>query len=71
MNVFIHFFQLQIEMGDNILVERRTLDLVDPVQMGSRGEFFFHFYTLTYDTFGPLVAKLCMKNALNYILVSK
>ena len=53
------------------LVERLTLDLVDPVQMGSQGEFFFYFFQLRYDAFRPLVAKLCTMNSQNHILIPK
>ena len=45
------------------LVERWTLDLVDLVQMGSRGEIFFFSFLAEIDTFRPLVAKLCITNA--------
>ena len=35
------------------LVERWTLDLLDPVQMGSRDEFFFYIFKCKYYTFCP------------------
>ena len=53
------------------VVERPTLDLVDPVQMGSQGSNFFYFFWLKYDTFRPLVAKSYIMNALNHTLIPK